>query len=72
VIELRGAALAEAVDVDDRAQRVEAIGNRDFGGFPDRPFRRLAVAHQHVGAIVRLDPPRVQRNADAGAQSLTQ
>ena len=39
-------------------------------GFPDRAFGRLAVAEQHVGAVVRLDAPRVQRDADAGAQPL--
>ena len=33
----------------------------DVGRFPHRAFRRLAVAEQHVGPVVGLDPPRVQR-----------
>ena len=44
----------------------------DVGRLPDRSFRRLAVAEQHVGAVVRADAPRVQRDADAGAQPLAE
>ena len=53
VAELRVLALAEPVDVDDRAQVVELVMDRDIGGFPDRSFRHLAVAKQHVGAVRR-------------------
>ena len=45
---------------------------RDGRGFPDRAFGGFAVAQQHVGAVVRGDPARVQRDADAGAESLTE
>ena len=45
---------------------------RHRGGFPHRAFSRLAIAHQHVGAIVRADAARVERGADRRAQALAQ
>ena len=72
VLPLRRAALAEAVDVGDGAQVVELVDGRDVGRFPDRAFGRLAVAEQHVGAVVGLDPARVQRDADGGADALAE
>ena len=36
------------------------------------PSADLAVAEQHVGAVVGFDAPRVQRDADAGAQALAE
>ena len=44
----------------------------DVGRFPDRAFGRLAVAEQHVGAVVGLDAARVQRDADRGADALAE
>ena len=44
----------------------------DVGRFPDRAFGRLAVAEQHVGAVVGLDPARVERAADRGADALAE
>ena len=49
----RGAALAEAVDVDDRAQVVQPVEGRELRGLPHRALRGLAVAEQ------RVDPPRL-------------
>ena len=45
---------------------------RDIGGLPDGAFRRLTVAKQHVCAIVRRDPARVERDPDAGAYPLSE
>jgi hypothetical protein len=45
---------------------------RGFGRFPHRALRRLAVAHEDVRAVVRLDAARVQRRADASRQALTE
>ena len=70
VLPLRRAALAEAVDVGDRAEVVELVEGRDVRRLPDRAFGGLAVAEQHVGAVVGVDAPRVQRHADAGAEPL--
>ena len=70
VLPLRRAALAERVDVGDGAERVEAVEGSDVCRFPHRALRRFAVAEQHVGAVVRLDAPRVERDADAGTQPL--
>jgi hypothetical protein len=66
------AALPEAVDVRNSAEAVEAVGGADVGGFPDRSFGRLAVADQHIGAVVGFDPARVERDADRGADALTE
>ena len=44
----------------------------DVGRFPHRAFGRFAVAEQHVGPVVRLDPPRVQRDADRRADALAE
>ncbi len=46
----RRAALAEAVDVDDRAQVVEPVEGRELRGFPHRALGRLAVAEERVDA----------------------
>ena len=51
VSELRGAALAETVDVGDRADRVELEELAHLRRFPDRALGRFAVAHQRVGAV---------------------
>ena len=72
VLPHRRAALAERVDVGDAAQVVEPVDRGDVGRFPDRPFGRLAVAEQHVGAVVRLDAARVERDADGGADALAE
>ncbi len=72
VLELGRAALTQSIDIHDRAQRLELVKMRRGRGFPDRSLRRLSVAHQHVGAIRRLDPPRVERHADARGQSLAE
>ena len=69
---LRRPALAEPVDVGDRAQIVEMMERADLRGFPDRSFRGLAVAQQHVRAVVGIDAARVERNADTGGQALTE
>ena len=67
-----GAALAKRVDVDDGAEVVELVEMRGGRRLPHRAFRRFAVAHQHVGAVGRSDAPRVERAADADAQSLAE
>jgi hypothetical protein len=69
VIPHRRPALAEAVDVGDAAEAVEAIHRADIGRLPDRPFGRFAVAEQHVGAVVRGDAAGVERGADGGADA---
>ena len=69
---LRRAALAVAVDVDDAAEVVELVVLGHVRGFPHRAFRGFAVAHQHVRAIVGADPARVQRDADAGSEPLSE
>ena len=68
----RRPALAEPVDVGEAAEAVEPVHRRDVGRFPHRPFRRLAVAEQHVRAVCRLDPPGVQRGADRRANPLAE
>ena len=65
-----GAALPEAIDVGDAHQVVDAEMRGALRRFPDRALRRLAVAHQHVGAVVGLDAPGVERDAEAGGQAL--
>ena len=45
---------------------------RDVGGLPHRPFGRLAVAEQAVGAVVGPDAAGVQRAADRGADALAE
>ena len=72
MIELRLAALSEAVDVDDRAERIELVELADRRGFPHRSFGGLAVAHQDVGAIVRSDASGIERHANAGGKALPQ
>ena len=69
---LRRPALAEPVDVDDPAERIELVVRRGLRRLPDRAFGRLAVAEQHVGAVVGLDAARVERDADAGADALSE
>ena len=62
---------AERVDVDDRAEVVELVSRRaTFGRFPHRSFGHLAVAEQHVGAVVGADAAGVQRGADRRADAL--
>ena len=72
VAELCRHALSEPVDVDDPAQVIEFVIDGRVGRFPDRPFRHLAVAEEHIGAVVGTDPARVQRGADRGADALTE
>ena len=68
--ELRVLALSERIDIDDGAEIVELVVDRDIGGFPDRSFGHFAIAEQHVRAVFGADPPRVQRRADRGADPL--
>jgi len=68
----RGAALSKGVDVGDAAQRIEAVHRSDVGRFPNRPFRRLAIAQHHVCPVVGLDTPGIERRTDGGADALTQ
>jgi hypothetical protein len=68
----RRPALAERVDVGDAAQVVEAVARGGISRFPHRAFGGFAVAKQRVGAIVGLDAPRVQRDANGGANALAQ
>ncbi len=68
----RRAALAERVDVGEAAEVVEVIMLRDVGRFPDGAFGRFAVAQQHVGAVLRLDPAGVQRDPDRGTDALSE
>ena len=68
MVPLRRAALAEAVDVGDRAEIVELMVRGDFRRFPDGSFRALAVAEQHVRAVVGFDSARVERDADRPPQ----
>ena len=72
VLPHRRPALAERVDVGDPAQIVEPVDGGDVRRLPDRSFRRLAIAEQTVGAVVRLDAACVQRNADSGADTLAE
>ena len=68
----RRTALTEPIDVGDAADRIELVERSAFGRFPDRPFSRLAVAQEHVGAVVRPDAASVERNADGGAEPLAE
>ena len=52
--------------------RIELVERRAFGRFPDRSFSALAVAEEHVGAVVGADPARVERDADGGAEALAE
>jgi len=72
VAELGGLALAERVDVDDRAEVVEPMVQRGAGRFPDRALGHLPVAEQHVGAVVGTDAARVEGDADRGADPLAE
>ena len=72
VPELRRPALSEAVDVGDRADRVELEELAHLGGFPHRAFRRFTVAHHHVGAGRRSDAAGVERDADGGGEALAE
>ncbi len=68
-----GAALAEAVDVDDHGEVVEVLVPGVFGGLPHRSLGQLAVAAQHPHAEVGvLEPLAGQRDADAHGQSLAE
>ena len=66
----RRPALTERVDVGHTAQIVETGRRGGVGRFPDRSFRRLTVAEQHVGAIRRPDAARVQRRPDRRTDAL--
>ena len=67
----RGSARAPLTSVI--AQRLSSCWYAaDLRGFPDRAFGSLAVAQQHVGAVVGIDPARVQRDADAGREPLAE
>ncbi len=72
VLELRGAALPQRVDVDDGAERIELVELGHRRGFPHRPFRGLAVAEHHVGAVVGADAARVERDAHTGGKALAE
>jgi hypothetical protein len=72
MVELRVLALPERVHVDYAAEVVELVKERDVGRFPDRAFGHLAVAEEHVGAVVGLDSPRVERRADGGTDALAE
>ncbi len=43
-----------------------------FACLPHRAFGHLAIAEQHVRPVVRLDAARVERDADGGADPLTE
>ena len=60
------------VDVGDAAQVVQLVVLRDVGRLPHRAFGRLAVAEQHVGAVVGPDAARVERDADGRADALAE
>ena len=72
VLPHRRTALAEPVDVGDAAQVVELVDGGDVGRLPHGSFRRFAVAEQHVGPVVGLDPARIQRDTDRGTDALPQ
>ena len=72
VLELRVAALAERVDVDDAAEVVELVIERDVRRFPHRAFGHLAVAEEHVGPVVGSDAARVERRAHRRANALAE
>ena len=72
MLPLRRTALAERVDIGDGAQTVEAVRDGDVGGLPDRALGRLAIAEQAIGAVIRLDPARVQRDPHGGADALAE
>ena len=65
-------ALTEAIDVDDRDEVVQLVSARERRGFPDAAFGAFAVAEQDVGVVIKLIETRIQRHADADAQSLSQ
>ncbi len=72
MVELRVLALTEPVHVDYAAEVVELVKERHVSRFPHRAFGHLAVAEEHVGAVVGLDAPRVERRADRGADALAE
>ncbi len=72
MVELRVLALPERVHVDDAAEVVELVKERHTGRFPHRAFGHLAVAEEHVGAVVGLDAPRVERRSHTRADALAE
>ena len=72
VAELGRLALAERIRVDDRAEVVELVMRGGIGRLPDRAFGNLAVAEQDIGAVSGADAPGVQRDADRGADALSE
>jgi len=68
---LRGAALAEAVDVDDGDEVGQLVVRGLIEGLPHRPFGHLAVAAQDPDPVGRLvQVLACQRHADSVRQAL--
>ena len=65
-------ALAEAIDVDDRDQVVEAVERRVLERLPLGALRDLAVAAQDPNGRRRLVELPTERDADADRQSLAE
>ena len=71
--ELGGAALTEAVDVDDRGQLVQPVVGRLVERLPHRPLGHLAVAAQHPDVVWQLvEVPSGQGHADPVRQPLAE
>ncbi len=72
VLEHGGAALAQAVDIDDGDEVVELVVGGHRGRFPHRALGGLAVAHHHVDALVALVELGHRGHAHADRQALAE
>ncbi len=73
MLQHRWIALTESIDVDDGAEIIQLVVAREFRGFPIRALDWFAVAHQHIGAMVKLVHIfGAQRDADADRRALSQ
>src|SRR5581483_9409969 len=65
--------LAQPIDVDGRTEIVEAVESRPLRSLPYRAFRRFAVAHQNINALIRiLELFRINGDSRSNRQALTQ
>src|SRR5581483_1462999 len=72
-LELGGAALAEAVHVDDRRDVVQALVAAEVEALPDRSFGALAVAHEGPDVERRVPQTlRGERHADRDRHALSE
>ena len=73
VLQEGGIALAETVDIDDRAEVIELKMHCQLGRFPVGALDGFAISHQDIGAGAgMIQALGIQRDPDAGRQALAQ